>query len=142
CLARRGLISASRARMPPSPWLSARMMSSAYLMEMTTTSDQKISDTIPKHRFRRNGSTRARGFEGDAHRVERACPDVPQHHAHAGKCRRCQRPRGGVWASMKGADLPSRAHVSRPWGSLNVSARATAGKQESGPGPRLAGARG
>jgi hypothetical protein len=47
CLARRGLISASRARMPPSPWLSARMMSSAYLMEMTTISDQKISDTIP-----------------------------------------------------------------------------------------------
>src|SRR5262245_54956504 len=41
---------------------------------------------------------------------------------------------------MKGADLPSRAHVSRPWGSLDVSARATAGKQESGPGPRLAGA--
>ena len=33
--------------MPPSPWLSARMMSNAYLMEMTTISDQKISDTIP-----------------------------------------------------------------------------------------------
>ena len=29
-----------------------------------------------------------------------------------------------------------------PWGSLDVSARATAGKQESGPEPRLAGARG
>jgi len=28
--------------MPPSPWLSARTMSSAYLMEMTTISDQKI----------------------------------------------------------------------------------------------------
>jgi hypothetical protein len=47
CLARRGLTSASSARMPPSPWLSARMISSAYLMEMTTTSDQKISETMP-----------------------------------------------------------------------------------------------
>ena len=33
--------------MPPSPWLSARMIRIAYLMEMTTISDQKISDTIP-----------------------------------------------------------------------------------------------
>jgi hypothetical protein len=47
CLARRGLINARRARMPPSPWLSARMIKIAYLMEITTISDQKISDTIP-----------------------------------------------------------------------------------------------
>ena len=47
CLARRGLTSASRARMPPSPWLSARMIRVAYLNEMTTISDQKISDTMP-----------------------------------------------------------------------------------------------
>src|SRR5262249_957735 len=71
-----------------------------------------------------------------AHRVERACSDVPEHHAHAGKCRRCQSLRGGVWMSMKGADLPSRAHVSRPWGSLDVSAKATAGKQQTAPEPR------
>ena len=47
CLARRGLIKASNARMPPSPWLSARMIRIAYLMEMTIISDQKINDTTP-----------------------------------------------------------------------------------------------
>ena len=46
-LARRGLTSASSARMPPSPWLSARMMRIAYLIEMTMINDQKISDTMP-----------------------------------------------------------------------------------------------
>jgi hypothetical protein len=34
--------------MPPSPWLSARMMRIAYLIEMTTINDQKISDTMPR----------------------------------------------------------------------------------------------
>ena len=33
--------------MPPSPWLSARMMRIAYLIEMTMMSDQKMSDTMP-----------------------------------------------------------------------------------------------
>ena len=33
--------------MPPSPWLSARMMRIAYLIEMTTINDQKINDTTP-----------------------------------------------------------------------------------------------
>ena len=42
-----GLIRARRARMPPSPWLLARMMRPAYLTEITTISDQKINDTIP-----------------------------------------------------------------------------------------------
>ena len=46
-LARRGLTRASSARMPPSPWLSARMIRIAYLIEMTMISDQKISETIP-----------------------------------------------------------------------------------------------
>jgi len=47
CLARRGLTKASNARMPPSPWLSARMINIAYLMDMTMIKDQKISDTTP-----------------------------------------------------------------------------------------------
>ena len=33
--------------MPPSPWLSARMISSTYLTVTTMISDQKISDTTP-----------------------------------------------------------------------------------------------
>ena len=37
-------ISATRAMIPPSPWLSARMISSTYLSVTTITSDQKISE--------------------------------------------------------------------------------------------------
>jgi hypothetical protein len=48
CLARRGLINARSAKMPPSPWLSARMIRIVYLMDMTTISDQKINDTTPR----------------------------------------------------------------------------------------------
>ena len=33
--------------MPPSPWLSARMMSVTYLSVTTTISDQKISESTP-----------------------------------------------------------------------------------------------
>src|SRR3546814_4634582 len=45
-----GLSRASRARMPPSPRLSARITSSRYFSETTTTSDQKISDRMPNTR--------------------------------------------------------------------------------------------
>jgi hypothetical protein len=33
--------------MPPSPWLSARMTSARYLIEMTITSAQKTIDATP-----------------------------------------------------------------------------------------------
>ena len=39
--------SAMRARMPPSPLLSARMTRATYLIVTTSTSDQKISDSTP-----------------------------------------------------------------------------------------------
>ena len=35
------------ARMPPSPWLSARMTKRQYFTEMVMTSAQKTSDRIP-----------------------------------------------------------------------------------------------
>ena len=41
-------ISATRARIPPSPLLSARMTNSRYLMLMTTTSDQNTSERRPR----------------------------------------------------------------------------------------------
>ena len=41
-------ISASSARMPPSPRLSARMMNVRYLTAITTVSPQKISDSTPR----------------------------------------------------------------------------------------------
>ena len=40
--------SAISARMPPSPRLSARMISITYLTVTISTSDQKISDRIPR----------------------------------------------------------------------------------------------
>jgi hypothetical protein len=39
---------ASRAKMPPSPWLSARMTNQMYFMLTTRMSAQKISDRTPK----------------------------------------------------------------------------------------------
>ena len=43
-----GTLSASSARIPPSPWLSARMMNVRYLMEIASVRAQKKSDTIPR----------------------------------------------------------------------------------------------
>ncbi len=34
--------------MPPSPWLSARMMKAAYFTDTTPTRDQKIRDRMPR----------------------------------------------------------------------------------------------
>ena len=42
-----GVTSAVRARMPPSPWLSARMTNVRYLTQITSTSDQNMSDSRP-----------------------------------------------------------------------------------------------
>ncbi len=39
---------ASMATMPPSPWLSARMIRIAYLADTMTTSAQKMSDRMPR----------------------------------------------------------------------------------------------
>ena len=36
-----------RARMPPSPWLSARSTNTTYLTETTRMSDQRISEHTP-----------------------------------------------------------------------------------------------
>jgi hypothetical protein len=44
---RRRWTSAVSAMMPPSPRLCARMMTPAYLIVTTITSDQKISETTP-----------------------------------------------------------------------------------------------
>ena len=42
-----GRTSASEARIPPSPWLSARMTTVRYLNVTTKLSDQKISESTP-----------------------------------------------------------------------------------------------
>ena len=42
-----GPTSASRARIPPSPWLSARITSMAYFRVTTISSDQTSSDRLP-----------------------------------------------------------------------------------------------
>jgi hypothetical protein len=43
-----GVESAVSARMPPSPWLSARITNTRYLIETTMISAQKISDSTPR----------------------------------------------------------------------------------------------
>ncbi len=42
-----GMTSEVSARMPPSPWLSARMTSSRYLRQITMISDQNAIDATP-----------------------------------------------------------------------------------------------
>ena len=42
-----GMSSAVRARMPPSPWLSARITSIRYLIEMMMISAQKTTEATP-----------------------------------------------------------------------------------------------
>lgn len=42
-----GMTSAVKARMPPSPWLSARITSVRYLIEITMTSAQTTTDASP-----------------------------------------------------------------------------------------------
>src|SRR4029077_19309526 len=110
CLARRGLINARRARMPPSPWLSARMIRIAYLMEMTTISDQKISDS--EHRIGRHGSGGACDLCGDAERIERARADVAENNAHARE--RCRRPGVCRWRVRCGANICGNSHRTGP----------------------------
>ena len=47
CLSLFGCTSANSARIPPSPWLSARITSDRYLTATTRTSDQNTSDRMP-----------------------------------------------------------------------------------------------
>ena len=51
--------SANSESMPPSPWLSARMMSTTYLSVMTISRLQKISDSTPMTTSRSIGAPAA-----------------------------------------------------------------------------------
>lgn len=42
-----GITSAVNARIPPSPWLSARITRKRYLIEMTISNDQNTTDATP-----------------------------------------------------------------------------------------------
>ena len=108
--------------MPPSPWLSARMIRVAYLIDMTTISDQKISETMPSTASGVTWPFGLAAFDGGAQGIERARADVAEHDAHAGERRppdrtpaclrvRCDCPRAFAVALMSSA-LSCRA--SRP----------------------------
>ena len=77
---RQGSSSASSARMPPSPLLSARSTNNWYLRQTMMTSDQNTSDSTPEHALGSGGETIA-GGEGAAQGIERAGADVAEHHA-------------------------------------------------------------
>ena len=81
--------SAISARMPPSPWLSARMTRVTYLIVTISTSDQKISDRTPSI------STLVIGCPGTSCRLARG-------HT-AGWCRYRRRPRPGPPAAHQGS---------------------------------------
>ena len=51
--------SATSARMPPSPWLSARITNSRYLIDTVMISDQKISESDAEDVVRRDGDRHA-----------------------------------------------------------------------------------
>ena len=85
-------MSAVSARMPPSPWLSARITMAMYLTETTMSSAQMMSDSTPSTLscVARDG---VRAEEALAHRVERAGADVAVDDADCGEGEREKRPR-------------------------------------------------
>ena len=73
--------------MPPSPWLSARRISTTYLSETTTISVQKISDSDAEDVGCVSGMPVAAG-EDLLQRVERAGADVAVDDAERGERKR------------------------------------------------------
>ena len=71
------MISAVRARIPPSPWLSARITSARYLTQMITTNAQNASDATPERID--SGRNEVVVLEGLPDRVQRAGADIAEH---------------------------------------------------------------
>ena len=86
------LIRASRARLPPSPLLSARMMMVTYLIVTTIIIDQKIRLSTPRMSSV-VGRQRMMAGEGLAEGVDRAGADVAEDDADRADGERRQRPR-------------------------------------------------
>ena len=76
--------SATRARMPPSPWLSARITNSRYFTDTVMISDQKISDNDAEDVGRRDVN-RMRAEKAFAQRVQDARADVAVHDTERGE---------------------------------------------------------
>ena len=103
--------SAISARMPPSPRLSACMISITYFTVTMSTSDQKISDRMPRTsvgRDRHAGEELQAGLEG----VERAGADIAIDHAehgeqHADRSGGCAAGGGGGTATARRQASPA-----------------------------------
>ena len=104
---RRGRASASSARMPPSPRLSARMTIVRYLNVTTKLSDQKMSERMPRT-FGSSTGKPVRPAEALLQRVERAGADVAVDDAQRPEGERREGP--AAWA----APWPDRDTLSRP----------------------------
>ncbi len=74
----------ARARMPPSPRLSARRIRMRYLTEMIRMSDQRMSERTPRDVGRR-GSERVLAVEAFAQGIERARADIAVNDSEAGE---------------------------------------------------------
>ena len=91
------------------------MMRIAYLNEMTTISDQKISDTMPSTASGVICPVGTGGLRRDIERIERARADVAEHDAHAGERGRAQRPRPSLSGRrQRGAPIFAVALIERP----------------------------
>ena len=66
-----------RAKIPPSPWLSARRINDMYLMLTTMVRDQKMRDMTPIEISRRQGNG-VHSVEAFPDRIKRARPDIPE----------------------------------------------------------------
>ena len=64
--------------MPPSPWLSARMMNVRYFTVTTIVSDQKMSERTPRTSAGDGGAAPPVAAQALVQRVERARPDVAE----------------------------------------------------------------
>ena len=73
--------------MPPSPWLSARITSARYLIEMMMISAQKAIDATPSALVSMTGEVLV--LERLAERVERARADVAEHDAERAEAEGC-----------------------------------------------------
>ena len=121
--------------MPPSPWLSARMIRMAYLSETIRISDQRISDTMPMMRLA--ATVRSAGVGGLLEGIKRAGADIAVDDAERGEggTRECWRTRvagSRDWMRMLGhvSALPAMGSVTENAGEAN---------QERGPDQRLVG---
>ena len=119
--------SASSATMPPSPRLSARRISSAYLSEMIRISAHRISDTTPRIASGVSCPAMGGGLGGFLQRIKRAGADVAIDHAERadgrGQGKRGGMARAAAGMAVTGEPPDYRANLNRSAKSQSATPR-------------------